>query len=78
MTMDAPERGALMLIRVVAAALIGWAVADIALYCVLRQHKNLPVEIIPCILKSISGVLGVVCLIKSKAIAEWISEKLDE
>jgi uncharacterized membrane protein HdeD (DUF308 family) len=78
MTMDAPERGALMLIRVVAAALIGWAVADIALYCVLRQHKNLPVEIIPCILKSISAVAGIIILIKAKSIAEWISEKLDE
>jgi uncharacterized membrane protein HdeD (DUF308 family) len=76
--MDAPERGALMLIRVFAAALIGWAVADIALYCVLRQHKNLPIEIFPCILKSISAVAGIIILIKAKSIAGWISEKLDE
>jgi hypothetical protein len=78
MTMDAPERGALMLIRVVAVALIGWAIADIALYVVLCKHKNVPVEILPCILKSISAVLGIVILVKSKSIAEWISDKLDE
>jgi hypothetical protein len=78
MTMDAPERGALMLIRVVAAALIGWAIVDIALYCALQQHKNLPVEIFPCILKSISAIVGIAVLIKAKSIAEWISEKLDE
>ena len=78
MTMDAPERGALMLIRVVAAALIGWAVVDIALYCFLRQHKNLPVEILPCVLKSIPALLGFAGLVRSKAIAEWIADKLDE
>jgi hypothetical protein len=76
--MDAPERGALMLIRVVSAALIGWAVADVSLYVVLCRHKNVPVEMLPCILKSISAVLGVACLVKSKAIAGWISGKLDE
>jgi hypothetical protein len=35
-------------------------------------------EILPCILKSISAVLGIVILIKSKSIAQWISDKLDE
>ena len=77
MIMDAPERGALMLIRVVAAALIGWAIVDIALYVVICQHKNMPVETFTCILKSISAVLGIVALIKSKALAQWISDKLD-
>jgi len=78
MTMDAPERGALMLIRVVAVALIGWTIADISLYCALQQHNNKPVEILPCILKSITAVVGVVILIKSRSIAEWISDKLNE
>jgi hypothetical protein len=78
MIMDAPERGALMLIRVVAAALIGWAIVDITLYLVICRHNNMPVETFTCILKSISAMLGVVCLIKSKAISQWISDKLDE
>ncbi|HEX3889736.1 MAG TPA: hypothetical protein VHX90_02705 [Verrucomicrobiae bacterium] len=75
--MDAPERGALMLIRVVAAALIGWAIVDIALYLVICRHKNIPVQTFNCILKSIPAALGIVVLIKSKALAQWISDKLD-
>jgi hypothetical protein len=78
MVMEAPERGALMLIRVIASALIGWAIVDIALYCALCKHKNVPIEILSCALKSISGVLGIVFLIRAKSIAQWISDKLDE
>jgi hypothetical protein len=76
--MDAPDRGALMLVRFIAAALIGWTVVDLALYWVIAQHNHTALEIFPCILKSIPGVAGVVILIKAKAVAEWISNKLDE
>jgi hypothetical protein len=78
MIMDAPERGALMLVRFIAAALIGWTMVDLALYWVIAQHNHTPVETFPCVLKSIPCVLGIVMLIKAKAIAEWISNKLDE
>ncbi len=78
MIMDAPDRGALMLVRFVAAALIGWTVVDLALYWVIAQHNRTPLEIFPCVLKSIPAVAGIVILIKAKAIAEWISNKLDE
>jgi hypothetical protein len=78
MIMDAPERGALMLVRFVAATLIAWAVVDIALYVAVSQHTHKPVEIFPCILKSITGVVGIVVLIKARALAEWISNKMDE
>ncbi|MGH7991793.1 MAG: hypothetical protein ACREDS_16580, partial [Limisphaerales bacterium] len=63
--MDAPERGALMLVRFVAVCLIGWAIVDIALYCVLCEHKNVPIEILPCVLKSIPAIVGIAALIKS-------------
>jgi hypothetical protein len=75
--MDAPERGALMLVRVVAVALIGWAMIDFALYWIVSQHYNRPMKIFPCIVKSIPAVLGIAALIKSKALAQWISDKLD-
>ena len=78
MIMDAPERGALMLVRFIAATLIGWAVVDVALYWFLCQHNHVPMKIFPCILKSIPALLGIVVLIKARAIAEWISNKLDE
>jgi hypothetical protein len=75
--MDSPERGALMLVRFVAAALIGWSLAELALYVAVNHHKNEPVEIIPCVLKSLPFLAGVVVLIKSRSLAEWISDKLD-
>jgi hypothetical protein len=76
--MDAPERGALMLVRFVAAALIGWTLVDLALYWVIAQHDHKAMEIVPCILKSIPGLAGIVILVKARVLAEWISNKLDE
>jgi hypothetical protein len=76
--MDSPERGALMLVRFIAATLIGWTFVDLALYWVIAQHNHTPMRIFPCILKSIPAVLGIAMLIKARAVAEWISNKLDE
>jgi len=67
-----------MLVRFVAAALIGWTLVELSLYWVVSQHYNTPMKIFPCVLKSIPALLGVVCLIKSKVIAQWISDKLNE
>ena len=67
-----------MLVRFIAAALIGWTLVDFALYWLVSQHYNTPMNILPCVLKSIPAVLGVVGLIKSKALAQWVSDKLDE
>ena len=78
MIMDAPERGALMLVRFIAAALIGWALVDLSLYLVIARHNQTPLEIFPLILKSLPAVLGLVILIKARTLAEWISNKLDE
>jgi hypothetical protein len=78
MIMDSPERGALMLVRFTAAALIGWTLVDLVLYWVIAQHNQTRMETFPCILKSIPALLGIVVLIKAKALAEWISNKLDE
>jgi hypothetical protein len=76
--MDAPERGALMLVRFIAATLIGWTVMDLALYCVVCQHHQVPMKMIPCLLKSLPLLAGVIALIKSRALAEWISSLLDD
>ncbi|MGH7951422.1 MAG: hypothetical protein ACREFE_05830 [Limisphaerales bacterium] len=76
--MDAPQRGALMLVRFIAAALIGLSVLELALDFVASSVHREPVQIFSCLLKSIPLALGVVLLIKSKAIAAWISNKLDE
>jgi hypothetical protein len=76
--MDAPDRGALMLVRFIAVALICVTVVELALYWAIAQHNHTALEIFPCVLKSIPAVLGVIILIKAKAVAEWISNKLDE
>jgi hypothetical protein len=76
--MDAPDRGALMLVRFIAVSLIGITLVELALNWVIAEHNHTPVEIFPCVLKSIPAIVGAVMLIKAKAIAEWISNKMDE
>jgi hypothetical protein len=75
--MDAPERGALMLVRFIAAGLIGWAVVDVSLYLAICSHKDLPVEILPCLLKSIFAVAGILILVRARSIAGWVAELFD-
>jgi hypothetical protein len=76
--MEAPERGALMLVRFVAVSLIGLSLVEFALYWVVSQHYNTTMKIFPCFLKAIPALLGVAFLIKSKALARWVSDKLDQ
>jgi hypothetical protein len=76
--MDAPDRGALMLVRFIAASLIGISVVELALYWVISSSHHTPMQTFPCVLKSIPCVLGIVMLVKAKAVAEWISNKLDQ
>jgi hypothetical protein len=78
MIMDAPDRGALMLVRFIAISLVCVTLVEITLYWAIAQHNHIPVGIFPCILKSIPAVTGIVMLVRAKAIAEWISNKLDE
>lgn len=75
--MNSSERGALLLVRLIAAALIGWAMIDLTLYIVVARHKELPVEVMPCVLKSLPGLAGIAVLIKARAVAEWFADKLD-
>jgi hypothetical protein len=76
--MDAHARGALMLVRFTAVALLCASIAELSLYFVISQHNNTPMQILPCVLKSIPALLGIVLLIKSKSVADWISAKLEE
>jgi hypothetical protein len=77
--MDAPERGALMLVRLIGVLLLVMSVLELGLYwakCYEPKHR-LPVEIIPVVLRLIPALVGFAGLIKAKAIAAWISDKLD-
>lgn len=66
-----------MLVRIVAAALIGWAVVELALYFVVCSHENRPVAVGTCLVKSLPLLAGVAVLIKSKSLAEWVSNLFD-
>jgi hypothetical protein len=77
--MDAPQRGALTLVRLIAGVLIVWSLLELGLYwaeCSNPRHP-LPMHAVPVLLKLIPALLGVVVLIKARAIAEWISNTLD-
>ena len=76
--MDAPERGAFMLARLIAVALIGWTTVDLASDWLVYQQKQLPIKTFPGLGKSLPLALGLILMVKSIAAAQWISEKLDE
>jgi len=78
--MDAPERGGLMLVRLIGVSLVVASILELGLYwakCSIPDHK-VPVELIPVLLYLIPAVLGFVVLIKARALAEWISNILDQ
>ncbi len=75
--MDAPNRGALMLVRFIAACGIGMSLVEIALMMVLFQYRGTPINFFYVALWLTLSLISVVVLIKAKAIAGWISEKLD-
>jgi hypothetical protein len=74
--MDAPERGALMLVRFIAASLMGMSIVELALYGLEYKFRQTPVNILLSTLWIVAFLVGATMLIKAKAIAEWISDRL--
>jgi len=75
--MDAPQRGALMLVRFTAVGLIGLSVLEFGLYggeCFVHHR---PVRVLHGALLFIPFVLGIVIFARARAVAEWISNKFD-
>jgi len=69
-----------MLVRLVAGCVMVIGLLEAGLYltkCLLSQPP-LPVKLLPMALDSIPLIIGVAILIKAKAIANWVSDKLDE
>ncbi len=67
-----------MLVRFTAAALISWTIVEISLYLVMSRHNQTEINFFPGLVKSSPALLGLVMLIKSKSIAKWISNILDD
>jgi hypothetical protein len=75
--MDPLERGTLMIIRLIAGTCILVTVMDLSLYVVVRFHDQKPVEILPCVVKSLPMLVGVVLFVKTKALCRWICDQLE-
>ena len=78
--MDAPERGALTLVRLVGVSLVVASILELGLYwakCAFVKPPS-PVEVIPCLVRLIPAAMGLVVLIKARALAEWLSNFLDD
>jgi len=67
-----------MLVRFIGISLLAVSLVDLALYWVVAEHNQTAVAIFPCILKSIPAFIGLFLLVKARAVAEWISNKLDQ
>ncbi len=75
--MDAPQRGALMLVRFIAIGLVGLSVLELGLYGGECYVHHQPVQILHAVFLFIPFVLGVVIFARARAIAEWISNEFD-
>ena len=67
-----------MLVRFVAVAIIGVGVLMEGLYVAGNLVRHLAIGKVHCALLTIPPALGIVMLARSRAVAEWLSEKLDE
>ena len=76
--MDEPPRGALILVCFSAAAVVGVSALELLLYLVEQHRHHLPPGIIHSTFLSLPIVLGLVILVRARAVAEWISNKFDE
>jgi hypothetical protein len=77
--MESTQRGALSLVRLVAVCLIVVGLLDVGLYltkCFAPHHRE-PVNYLTVFIDFIPGLVGIVALIKAKAIAEWVSDMME-
>ena len=66
-----------MFVRFVAACFMGMSVVELSLYWAEHKLRHVPVSPFFSALWVILFLAGVVILIKAKAIANWISDKLE-
>ena len=69
-----------MLVRLIGVLFFVWTIVELGLYwakCAFSKPP-VPVEILPCVLGVIPAVIGTVILIKARALAEWISNILEQ
>jgi Flp pilus assembly pilin Flp len=75
--MDASQRGALMLVRFIAVAIIGLVLLMEGLYVAGNLARHLAIGKVHCALLAIPSLLSIVMLARARTVAEWLSDKLD-
>jgi hypothetical protein len=75
--MDAPPRGALMLVRFAAVGLVGLSVLEVGLYVARCLARHQPIQLLHGLFLCLPLILGIVVFIRARAIAEWIENKFD-
>jgi hypothetical protein len=78
--MDPSQRGALLLVWLIGGLFVVATIFGLGLYwakCAFSQPP-LPVQAFPCLLRLLPAAIGVWILIKARALAEWISNILDQ
>ena len=66
-----------MLVRFIAAALISWTLVELVLYALVREHNQQPIQILPCLTRSLPLLAGLAMLVKARALAHWLTDLLD-
>ena len=66
-----------MLVRFVAVAVIGVSLLWEGLYVTDNLVHHVAIGKVHCALLTIPSALGIVMLARSRAVAEWLSDKLD-
>jgi uncharacterized membrane protein YidH (DUF202 family) len=84
--MESSQRGALGLVRLIALCLIVIGILDAGLYFTQYLHlftaqanhePRQPLNVLRVVLDSLPVIAGIVILIKSKAIAEWVADLIE-
>ena len=77
--MESSQRAALSLVRLVALCLIAIGLLDVCLYLTkcLEPHQRVPINYLHAILDFIPGFIGIVILIKAKALARWLEDIIE-
>jgi hypothetical protein len=77
--MEAPERGALTLVRLISVLLVVATILELGLYWAQCRYAKppLPMHAGPVVERLIPSLFGFAGLIKARAIASWVTEKLD-
>jgi len=66
-----------MLVRFVAACCLAMSVIEIALVAAEFKYRGTPINIFSVVLWSLLFLVGLIILIRARAVADWLADKLD-